>query len=68
MENRPVFVFDEVAADQDPHFRKYFYDVMLPRWQQQGKTLIVVTHDDHYFHAADRVLKMEYGVFENSPS
>lgn len=68
LENRPVLVFDEVAADQDPHFRKYFYEVMLRRWQQQGKTLIVVTHDDHYFQVADRILKMEYGAFENAPA
>ena len=26
LEDKPVYVFDEVAADQDPHFRRYFYE------------------------------------------
>jgi len=61
MEDKSVFVFDEVAADQDPRFRKHFYEVLLKDLQRQGKTVIAVTHDDRYFHVADRVLKMEYG-------
>jgi putative ATP-binding cassette transporter len=61
LENKPIYILDELAADQDPQFRKYFYEVMLPDLKQQGKTIIAVTHDDHYFHVADRVLKMEYG-------
>jgi putative pyoverdin transport system ATP-binding/permease protein len=31
--------------------------------KDQGKTVIAVTHDDRYFHCADRVLKMDYGKF-----
>lgn len=63
LENKPIYVFDEVAADQDPTFRRYFYEVMLKDLKEQGKTVIAVTHDDRYFHVADRVLKMEYGEF-----
>ena len=63
LEDKPVYVFDEVAADQDPTFRKHFYEVMLRDLKNQGKTVIVVSHDDRYFHVADRVLKMEYGKF-----
>jgi cyclic peptide transporter len=63
LEQRPIMVFDEVAADQDPAFRKYFYEVLLRRLQAEGRTIVVVTHDDHYFHVADRVLKMEDGKF-----
>jgi putative ATP-binding cassette transporter len=63
LEQRPVLVFDEVAADQDPDFRKYFYEVFLRRLQSEGKTIVAATHDDHYFHIADRVLKMEDGKF-----
>jgi putative pyoverdin transport system ATP-binding/permease protein len=63
LEQRPVLVFDEVAADQDPDFRRYFYEVLLRRLQNEGKTIVAVTHDDHYFHVADRVLKMEDGKF-----
>ncbi|WP_233899287.1 cyclic peptide export ABC transporter [Tenacibaculum piscium] len=61
LENRPVLVLDEWAADQDPHFRKYFYEELIPELKSQGKTIIAVTHDDAYFKYADRILKFEYG-------
>jgi putative pyoverdin transport system ATP-binding/permease protein len=61
LENRPILVLDEWAADQDPQFRQYFYEVILPDLKRQGKTIIAATHDDRYFGTADRVLKMEYG-------
>ncbi len=63
LENRPICVFDEWAADQDPIFRKYFYEVLLNDLRSRGKTIIAVSHDDRYFSFADRVLKMEYGKF-----
>lgn len=62
LENKPVLVLDEWAADQDPHFRKYFYEQLLPKLKSEGKTIIAVTHDDAYFHLADRVLKFDYGT------
>ncbi len=69
LEDKLVYVFDEVAADQDPHFRGYFYDTLLPELKRAGKTVLVVTHDDRYFHVADRVLRMEYGkLTEVSPA
>ena len=61
LEDKDIYVFDEWAADQDPTFRKYFYEVILKDLKADGKTIIAVTHDDHYFHVADRVIKMEYG-------
>ena len=61
LEEKPVYIFDEVAADQDPQFRRYFYETLLPEMKGQGKTVVVVSHDDRYFHVADRVLKMDYG-------
>ena len=61
LEDKPIYIFDELAADQDPLFRKRFYEKILPGLQEQGKTIIAVTHDDHYFHLADRIMKMEYG-------
>lgn len=61
LENRPICVFDEWAADQDPEFRRYFYYELIPKLKQTGKTIIIVSHDDHYFNTADRVLKMDYG-------
>lgn len=61
MEDRPLYVFDEWAADQDPEFRKYFYEELIPTLKKNGKTLIIVSHDDRYFHCGDRVVTMEYG-------
>jgi putative ATP-binding cassette transporter len=63
LENKPIYVFDEWAADQDPQFRKFFYDSLLPELKAQGKTVIAASHDDRYFYAGDRVLKMETGQF-----
>ncbi len=64
LENRPVMIFDEWAADQDPQFRRYFYETLLPDLKRQGKTVIAVTHDEHFLHHADRLVKMEYGRIE----
>jgi putative ATP-binding cassette transporter len=61
LENKPILVLDEWAADQDPHFRKYFYENLLPKLKKEGKTIIAVTHDDVYFKYADRILKFDYG-------
>ena len=61
LEDKQIYIFDELAADQDPGFRKHFYQVLLPRLKEQGKTVIAVTHDDKYFSTADRVLKMDEG-------
>ena len=63
LEERPILVFDEVAADQDPEFRRFFYEELLADLKRQGRTVIAVTHDDRYFGVADRVLKMDYGRF-----
>ena len=61
MEDKPIMIFDEVAADQDPEFRQYFYYEFLPELKRNNKTVIAVSHDDRYFDVADRVIKMEYG-------
>ncbi|MFZ4438193.1 MAG: cyclic peptide export ABC transporter [Syntrophales bacterium] len=61
MDDKPICVFDEVAADQDPVFRKYFYETFLAKLKSEGKTVIAVSHDDRYFHVADRVIRMDYG-------
>ena len=65
LEKRPIFIFDEWAADQDPHFRKHFYNSILPDLRRQGKTIIAVTHDDHYFEIPNRIVKMDYGIIES---
>jgi putative ATP-binding cassette transporter len=61
--DRQVYIFDEWAADQDPHFRQKFYEVILPRLKSAGKTVIAVTHDERYFAAADVRYHMEEGRF-----
>ncbi|MCB4768624.1 cyclic peptide export ABC transporter [Ancylobacter sp. Lp-2] len=61
LEERPVVVFDEWAADQDPAFRRIFYAEILAELKAQGKTLIVISHDDRYFQYADHVIRMENG-------
>ncbi len=61
LEDRPVYVFDEWAADQDPEFRKYFYTTILKDLKKLGKTVIAVTHDDRYFDYADRLIEMDDG-------
>ncbi|QTA87834.1 transporter domain-containing protein [Desulfonema magnum] len=37
------------------------YQKLLPSFKAQGKSVIAVTHDDRYFHVADRLLKLDYG-------
>ncbi len=61
LEGRPIIVMDEWAAEQDPTFRRIFYEELLPDLKRQGKTLIVISHDDRYFGAADRLVRLEGG-------
>ena len=64
IEDRPIYFFDEWAADQDPIFKKIFYYELLPELKSRGKTIFVISHDDHYFHVADRIVKLDYGQVE----
>ncbi|MHA6576637.1 cyclic peptide export ABC transporter [Pseudomonas yamanorum] len=61
LEERPVLVFDEWAADQDPTFRRIFYTELLPDLKRLGKTIIVISHDDRYFDVADQLVHMRSG-------
>ncbi len=61
LEDRPFLVFDEWAADQDPVFKEVFYRQVLPDLRTKGKTVLVISHDDRYFHLADRLVRMENG-------
>ncbi len=62
IEDRPVYVFDEWAADQDPKFKEYFYLELIPELRREGKLIIVISHDDRFFHVADKVYKLESGL------
>jgi len=61
LENRDIIVLDEWAADQDPQFRRQFYQHILPKLKAMGKTIIAITHDDYYFKTADYVLSFKGG-------
>jgi len=61
LEDRPICFFDEWAADQDPVFKEFFYLSILPGLKDRGKTVLVITHDDRYFGAADRIVHLESG-------
>ena len=62
LENRSMLILDEWAADQDPQFRRVFYENLLPVLKQQGYTVFAISHDDKYFHHAERIISMKQGV------
>src|SRR5262249_41442121 len=64
LEDRPVLVLDEWASYQDPRFKRAFYRTVLPALKAEGKTLVVISHDDAYFDAADRVVHLSGGVVD----
>lgn len=61
LEDRPFYIFDEWASDQDPIFKDIFYREILQELKARGKTVLVITHDDRYVDVADRLFKMEEG-------
>lgn len=63
MEDKPIYIFDEWAAEQDSYFRSYFYHILLPFLKEKSKTIIAVTHDDQYFSTADRIVEIDHGKF-----
>lgn len=67
LEDRPVMVFDEWAADQDPQFKDVFYREVLAELKARQKTVLVITHDDRWFALADQLVKLDRGqVVERS--
>jgi putative pyoverdin transport system ATP-binding/permease protein len=64
LEDRPIYLFDEWAADQDPLFRDIFYQQLLPQLKERGKLIFAISHDDRYFAVADRLIKLDYGQVE----
>jgi len=61
LEQKQIMILDEWAADQDPEFRQEFYEHIIPRLRAMGKTVIAITHDDHYYNVADHVLYLTDG-------
>jgi putative pyoverdin transport system ATP-binding/permease protein len=67
LEGRPIYVFDEWAADQDPFFKEIFYYHLLPELKSRGKTIVVISHDDRYYHIADRIVRLNEGRITSDP-
>lgn len=67
LEDRPIYILDEWAADQAPEFRAEFYDRILPELKARGKTVIAVTHDDRFWSVADRRVRLDLGKIEDAP-
>jgi putative ATP-binding cassette transporter len=65
LEDRPIYLFDEWAADQDPYFKNVFYTHLLPDLKARGKTILVISHDDRYYGVADRIVRLEYGKIDS---
>jgi putative ATP-binding cassette transporter len=61
LEDRPIYVLDEWAADQDPHYREIFYTSLLPELRRRGKAVVVISHDDRYYGLGDRTVGLAYG-------
>jgi len=61
LEDRPFYLFDEWASDQDPLFKDVFYTKLLPELRSRNKAVLVITHDDRYFSGADRLIRLDYG-------
>ncbi|NBW70921.1 MAG: ATP-binding cassette domain-containing protein, partial [Bacteroidetes bacterium] len=65
LEDKPIYLFDEWAANQDPYFRSKFYNEILPGLKNKGKTVIVISHDDNYYHLADRIITLSSGTISD---
>ena len=61
IEDKPIYIFDEVAADLDPEFRDKYYFEIIRELRARNKTVIVVSHDRYYWTVPDRLLEMANG-------
>ncbi|OBP16318.1 hypothetical protein A5320_02605 [Rheinheimera sp. SA_1] len=68
LESKPIYFFDEWAADQDPEYKAVFYFEILPMLKAMNKIVFVISHDDKYFHVADQLLRMDRGTIYQVPT
>jgi len=64
LQDNDIYFFDEWAANQDIHFKEYFYEEIVPSLKRQGKTIIIISHDDKFYHVADRIISLKNGRLE----
>jgi putative ATP-binding cassette transporter len=50
----PIVILDEWAADQDPAFRRRFYEHILPELRTRQCAALCATHDSRYFAVVDQ--------------
>jgi putative ATP-binding cassette transporter len=65
LEDKEFYVFDEWAANQDPYFKNKFYTEIIPALKKDGKTVIIISHDDQFFEVADRRITVSQGQLLN---
>ena len=58
---------DIAAASRDQRLDRDFVsrgplvNRILTGLKRRGKTVVVITHDDRYFHCADHIVKLDFG-------
>lgn len=67
-QQREILVLDEWPANQDPMFRERFYTQILPMLRSEGRTIVVISHDDRYYSLADRLWRLDDGRISQLPS
>lgn len=64
--NAPIILADEPTANLDSHTGLTIIDLLAELAREQGKTVVVVTHDTRMQEHVDHILHMEDGrVYEN---
>lgn len=59
-----ILVLDEIASNQDAQFKERIYSEILPELRDNGKTIVVISHDQKYFSSADNILRFQGGKLE----
>lgn len=58
---RKIYFFDEITAAQDPYYRNYFFNTVLPYIKSKGRAVIMITHDERFFQFCDHLYKLDFG-------
>jgi len=68
LEDKSIYFFDEWAANQDVHFKEKFYKEIIPSLKKEGKTIVLISHDDKYYDIADRIVTLRNGQIDKVSS